>query len=72
LIKIVVLIKVLETLERLTSIGPVYYVPGNHEYRSNKLSNLYSKIRAKQVLLYWKNQSHEIEHGNRTISILWV
>ncbi len=63
--------KSVETLERLTSIGPVYYVPGNHEYRSNKLSNLYSRLEQTSVIVL-ENQSHEIEHGNRTISIFGI
>ncbi|PAB60371.1 hypothetical protein CCE28_05600 [Anaeromicrobium sediminis] len=56
-------------LEQITKIAPVYYVTGNHEWRSGKYGRLKKKIEKCNVTIL-DDKYHKINRGNDSIYII--
>lgn len=58
-------------VSRAVKIAPIYYVPGNHEYKCGKYEQLSIRLRDTGVFVL-NNQSYIITNGNNTIALMGV
>ncbi|WP_042221256.1 metallophosphoesterase [Oceanobacillus manasiensis] len=61
----------LKLMEKLVEIAPVYYVTGNHEWRSGKFEVLEDKL-VKMGVQVMRNTSQEISLGSEKIRLIGV
>jgi uncharacterized protein len=59
----------MELIHAAVQIAPVYYVPGNHECKSNVYGELSPKLQEAGVSVL-NNQSAQIRHADATITVL--